>query len=291
LKSTNLNRWTRPYFSKDLNKKAESFRGKVLPSRKAMTKIQVAAVIIILLLPLLTALYCVPALASQVIDQTYRWNAFRSITGGTSISSPEFLLWVPYRSITIQYLELHARVNNAGPGAFAFDMVVDVCQPGRTAVLSGPSVLPSVLPSGFTRQGVAFGWINEGYSADIWFAIDFLAQNYITGPPGVPVLHATNVKYYENNIYVEEGEKLAIMIVIFSFAASNAYLHVAETWVRIKLLSFGVPVPEFPIAVTTPVMFFIITLLAVHRIYRARTKRIHCKGTLRLVSHTLWLAS
>jgi len=194
--------------------------------------------------------------AEVVRDYTFHWNAFQSITGGTFILSPPFAVHTPYRLITLQYLELHVQVVNQGPGAIAWDQDVIFSGVDEIAIL----------------QGVAFGWVNQGHSGDVWFSIDFLAQTYSTG--GAPLLHAQNVKYYENSFYVspERGETFDVTIKLESRAASNAYLRIEETWVRVKFLAFGEPVPEFQNMTIAPLVILI--GLFASRIIKNNTRKV-----------------
>jgi hypothetical protein len=189
--------------------------------------------------------------AEVVEDYTFRWNAFQSITGGTYILSPTFEVYTPYRDITLQYLELHARVVNQGPGAIAWDQWV----------LLGSRIRSGIIISG-VMQGVAFGWVDQGYSGDVWFSIDFLTQTYRFG--GAPLLSAQHVEYYQNrfNVLPEDGETFELVIEMLSAAASNAYLRVEETWVRVKFLASGTPVPEFQNTMMTVALVALIGLFA-----------------------------
>jgi hypothetical protein len=142
---------------------------------------------------------------------------------------------IPFRDVTIQYVEVHARVTNQGPGTFAFDL---------QAEWSGASD-PYTTPSATVYQRMGIGWVDQGWSADAWFSVDFLAQNFQVGPPGAPVLDASGIRYF-NSVHVPSpGDKLWIGMGITSGATSNAVLRVEECWIRVKGVSGGQPVPEF----------------------------------------------
>lgn len=111
--------------------------------------------------------------------------------------------------------------------------------------------------------------MDEGFSAEVWFSVDFQARSLQLGPPGTPLLNANRVNYFDNQLYVECGNSFEVSIEIRSGAASNARLWVENTWIRVKGISSGMPVPEFQAPIVLALSFLLVVALL-----RA-SKRVH----------------
>jgi len=109
----------------------------------------------------------------------------------------------------------------------------------------------------YIEQTVGIGWVDEGFSAEVWFSVDFQARSLQLGPPGTPLLNADRVNYFDNQLYIDPGNSFQVSLEIGSGAVSNARLWVENTWIRVKGVSSGTPVPEFTPWILLAVVFLV----------------------------------
>ena len=205
-------------------------------------------------------------------DQTFVWNAYREVVYQTSISSPWFEIHVPRRNVQFYYLEVHARVTNRGPGAFAFDIFGEMSTPSSVNVCLWPLDLVKLAyaSQGYIAQAVGIGWVNEGFAADVVFSVDFLGQAFQVGPPGTPVLNADRVNYYDNTLFVSQAEYFSVRIRLESYAVSQARLWVEDTRITVRGVSSGEIVPEF---VSAPIALLVVLVVGSFLVNKVARKK------------------
>jgi hypothetical protein len=199
----------------------------------------------VLLLGVFVSFTICPAYSQTGFDQTFRWNFFSTFGEGTHLESQPFRINVDFKTVRIQYLEVHAVATNNGPGGFSFVLAGHL---NTFCLSSAISPLPEVYAStSYIDQNENIGWVQEGWSADVSFWVDFLATNFGVNPPGTPS-GGGSINYYDNILDLSQGmcgNSFLATIYLTGSAASNARIFVSTASIRVKGISYGIPVPEF----------------------------------------------
>lgn len=201
----------------------------------------VSVVLISLLLLLSVIATPVTAQGTTFDSGVLRWNTYSELAGGVRFDSPWMQVGVPLRTVIFSFMEVHARVTNRGPGAFAFDIYGEM-----RSTCPSFAILPQVWASqSYISQAVGIGWVNDGFSADVWFSVDFPGQTLRIGPPEAPLLNADRIRYFDNQLLIACGNTFDVRLSLGSGASSSARLWIEDTWIEVRGISTGAAVPEF----------------------------------------------
>jgi hypothetical protein len=167
----------------------------------------------------------------SMINQTSTWPAppgsNKVLAGSNSLQAP----WYPIpvnagcKFVRLQYFEVNVRIDNSGPGPFAFDIYAQFVTPVPQA---GYSLLPFVYASqSAILQRVGVDSVPQGWTGQATFSVSFSTSHFALGA-GLALVDASGINYTDNVLTTTVSDSFGATFGIKG-ATPNGYITVGPT--------------------------------------------------------------
>ena len=166
----------------------------------------------------------------STIDQTFTWpnpQANKVLAGSNTLQAN----WNPIpvnsgcKIVRLQFFEVDVRIDNSGPGPFAFDIYAQFVTPVPQA---GYSLLPFVYASQSSiLQRVGVDSVPQGWTGQATFSVSFSTSHFALGA-GLALADASGINYTDNVLTTTVSDSFGASFGIKG-ATSNGYITVGPT--------------------------------------------------------------
>jgi len=205
-----------------------------------------------------------------MFDQTFTWTVNKVLAGVNHLDAP----WYPIpvksgcKTVRLQSFEVSTRVNNNGPGPFAFDIYAQFVTP--PPLYHVYSLFPFVYASqSAIMQRVGVDSVPQGWTGQVTFSVTFSRSSFRLGP-GVVLVDASGINYTDNTLALTVSDSFGASFGILG-VTSNGYITIGPiSSIRVQGTS-EVPIPEFDTTAIVLTLSALVTVLALTQVKRAKT--------------------